>query len=177
MILITEILDTNKKQVSCQTVCHFPNKILTIWFIIRILWYRYRLCFTGRYYYLGQIAVHLGHISQLVDVSPEEIPDTYKTVKKKGHGIVTQYPHGEHSSWVQDGEKKVMVKPPATRKVEIPAVYKTVGVRNLVSAPKERRIPIPAEYQTAIKNGKGHKGSHGMASNFVWDQRFKRCDH
>lgn len=60
-----------------------------------------------------------------------EIPAEYKTVRKK-----------------------VMVKPPTTRKIEIPAAYETVKVKKMVSPPKEVRIPIPAEYQTVTKTEK-----------------------
>jgi hypothetical protein len=44
-----------------------------------------------------------------------------------------------------------MVKPPVTRTIEIPAVYKTVKVKKMVSPPQERKIEIPAEYQTVTK--------------------------
>jgi peptidoglycan hydrolase-like protein with peptidoglycan-binding domain len=51
-----------------------------------------------------------------------------------------------------------MVKPPTTRKIEIPAVYKTVRVKKMVSPPEKRTIQIPAEYQTITKTEKTSEG-------------------
>ncbi|NND58782.1 MAG: hypothetical protein HKN49_00795 [Gammaproteobacteria bacterium] len=44
--------------------------------------------------------------------------------------------------------KRVLVSPASVRQVEIPAEYKTVEVMKLARSAQERRIPIPAEYET-----------------------------
>jgi len=52
-----------------------------------------------------------------------------------------------------------------TRTVEIPAVYKTVQVRKVVSPASERRIPIAAKYQTISKRVQTSEGQ--MAWNEI----------
>ena len=44
--------------------------------------------------------------------------------------------------------KRVMVSPPTTKEVFIPAEHQTIKKRVMVEPPKERRIAIPAEYKT-----------------------------
>lgn len=55
-------------------------------------------------------------------------------------------------------KKKVMVKPPTQRKIEIPAEYATVKVHKMVSPPQEKRISIPAEYQTVTRKEQVSEG-------------------
>ncbi len=50
--------------------------------------------------------------------------------------------------------KRVMVSPPTTKKITIPAVYKTVKVRKMVSPPQKRVISTPEKYQTLTKRVK-----------------------
>lgn len=50
--------------------------------------------------------------------------------------------------------KRVMVTPPTTKRVAIPAEYKTVTVRKMVTPPQERTINIPEQYQTVTKREK-----------------------
>ncbi len=44
--------------------------------------------------------------------------------------------------------KRVMVTPPTTKTIEIPAKYKTVTVRKMVQPPQEKVVEIPPTYQT-----------------------------
>ncbi|MCK4442107.1 MAG: hypothetical protein KAU90_08860, partial [Sulfurovaceae bacterium] len=44
--------------------------------------------------------------------------------------------------------KRVVARPPMTRKVQTPPVYKTVQVQELVQPASTRTIPIPARYKT-----------------------------
>ena len=50
--------------------------------------------------------------------------------------------------------KRVMVSPPTTKRIAVPAEYKTVTVRKMVEAPKERTVEIPAQYKTVTKKVK-----------------------
>ncbi len=50
--------------------------------------------------------------------------------------------------------KRVMVSPPTTKRVTIPAEYKTVTVRKMLTPPQERTVEIPAEYKTVTKKVK-----------------------
>lgn len=50
--------------------------------------------------------------------------------------------------------KRVMVSPPSTTTVEIPAEYKNISVRKMVTPPAERYIDIPEEYQTVSRTDK-----------------------
>lgn len=50
--------------------------------------------------------------------------------------------------------KRVMVTPPTTKRVAVPAEYKAVTVRKMVTAPQERTINIPEQYQTVSKREK-----------------------
>ncbi|MGF1548303.1 MAG: peptidoglycan-binding protein [Thiotrichales bacterium] len=50
--------------------------------------------------------------------------------------------------------KRVMVSPPTTRRIEIPAEYKTVTIRKMVTPPQERAVEIPAKYQTVSRTEK-----------------------
>ncbi len=50
--------------------------------------------------------------------------------------------------------KRVMVSPPTTKRISIPAEYKTVTVRKMVTPPQERVINIPEQYQTVTKTAK-----------------------
>jgi hypothetical protein len=47
--------------------------------------------------------------------------------------------------------KRVMVSPPTTKKVVIPAEYKTVKVRKMVSPPQEKIISTPEQFKTITK--------------------------
>ncbi len=47
-----------------------------------------------------------------------------------------------------------MKSPPTVRKIEIPAEYKDVKVRNLVTPAMATSIPIPEEYQTITRREK-----------------------
>lgn len=55
--------------------------------------------------------------------------------------------------------KRVMVAPPATKRVVIPAKYKTVTRRVMTTPPGERIIETPATYQTVTKNVKTRDSS------------------
>jgi len=44
--------------------------------------------------------------------------------------------------------KRIMVTPPTTKTIEIPAKYKTVTVRKMIQPPQEKVISIPETYQT-----------------------------
>ncbi len=50
--------------------------------------------------------------------------------------------------------KRVMVSPPTTKRVAVPAEYKTVTVRKMVQPPQERTVEIPAQYKTVTKREK-----------------------
>jgi hypothetical protein len=54
--------------------------------------------------------------------------------------------------------KRVLVSPETTREVEIPAAFKTVKVRKMVQPAQSKRIPIPAKYQTVTKQNKISEG-------------------
>ncbi len=81
------------------------------------------------------------------------------TVWKKGRGPIEKIDHatGEIMCLVEvpasykTVTKKVMVSPPTTKELFIPAEYKTVKVRKMISAAQERKISIPAEYQTITR--------------------------
>jgi len=47
-----------------------------------------------------------------------------------------------------------MVEPPKTVEKPVPATYKTVKVKKVVTPAQEKRIPIPEEYQTVTKRVK-----------------------
>jgi hypothetical protein len=53
---------------------------------------------------------------------------------------------------------KVMDTPPTTRKVTVPAEYKTVKVQKLVTPAEQKRIPIPEAYDTVTKTIKVTEG-------------------
>ncbi len=50
--------------------------------------------------------------------------------------------------------KRVMVSPPTTKRITIPAEYKTVTIRKMLTPPQERTVEIPAEYKTVTKKVK-----------------------
>ena len=50
--------------------------------------------------------------------------------------------------------KRVMVTPPTTKRITIPAEYKTVTVRKMVTPPQERVVNIPEQFQTVTKTAK-----------------------
>ena len=56
--------------------------------------------------------------------------------------------------------KKVMVRPPQTRTVTIPAEYKTVRVKKLVQPEQRVKTPIPAQYETVTKQVVVSEGRH-----------------
>jgi hypothetical protein len=78
------------------------------------------------------------------------------TVWKKGRGPIEKIDNttGEIMCLVEipavykTVSKRVMVSPPATKEMTIPAEYKTVKKRIMVKPPTERKIVIPAEYKT-----------------------------
>jgi hypothetical protein len=78
------------------------------------------------------------------------------TVWKKGRGPIEKLDNttGEIMCLVEipavykTVSKRVMVSPPTTKEIPIPAEYKTVKKRVMVKPPTERRIAIPAEYKT-----------------------------
>jgi len=49
-------------------------------------------------------------------------------------------------------KQKVMVTPPTTRKIEIPAKYETVKKKIMVKPPTTRKIEIPADYKIVKVN-------------------------
>jgi hypothetical protein len=98
----------------------------------------------------------------------EEVPATYEwqeekvlvrpaeTVWKKGRGLIEKVDNttGEIMCLVEipavyrTVKKRVMVSPPTTRTIEIPAEYKTVKRKVMIKPPATRTIEIPAEYKT-----------------------------
>ena len=100
----------------------------------------------------------------------EQVPATYKweeerilvkpahSVWKKGRGPIEKvdYATGEIMCLVEipasykTVKKRVMVSPPTTRSVDIPAEYKTVKKNVMVKPPTTRKIEIPAVYK-AVK--------------------------
>jgi hypothetical protein len=55
-------------------------------------------------------------------------------------------------------KRKVMVSPPKMETVTIPAEYKTVQIKKVATPAKENRIQIPEEYQTVTKREKVSDG-------------------
>jgi hypothetical protein len=98
----------------------------------------------------------------------QDVPATYdwveeqvlvkpaETVWKKGRGLIEKIDNttGEIMCLVEmpavykTVKKKVMVTPPTTRRIDIPAEYKTVKKRVMLKPPTTRTIEIPAEYKT-----------------------------
>jgi regulator of extracellular matrix RemA (YlzA/DUF370 family) len=78
------------------------------------------------------------------------------TVWKKGRGPIEKIDQatGEIMCLVEvpaiykTVSKRVMVSPPATKELFIPAEYTTLKKRVMVEPPKEHRVIIPAEYKT-----------------------------
>ena len=102
----------------------------------------------------------------------EEVPAKYDWVEeqvlveeahttwKKGRGLIEKVDNttGEIMCLVEipaaykTVKKKVMVTPPTTRKIEIPAKYETVKKKIMVKPPTTRKIEIPAEYKIVKVN-------------------------
>jgi hypothetical protein len=98
----------------------------------------------------------------------EEIPAKYEwqeetvlvkpaqTLWKKGRGPIEKIDNatGEIMCLVEipavykTVKKKVMVSPPTTREIEIPAEYETVKKKVMVKPPTTRTVEIPAAYKT-----------------------------
>lgn len=78
------------------------------------------------------------------------------TVWKKGRGLIEKVDNttGEIMCLVtvpatyRTVNKRTLISAPTTREVEIPAEYKTVKKRVMVKAPTRRTVTIPAEYKT-----------------------------
>lgn len=60
--------------------------------------------------------------------------------------------------------KRVLVSEPTTRRIEIPAKYETVKVKKLVSSAQQNTIDIPASYKTVSRTEKVADAS------FVWHE-------
>jgi len=86
-------------------------------------------------------------------VTEKVMVEPAKTVWKKGRGLVEKIDH-------TTGEIMCLV--------EIPAQYKTVKVRKLVSAPQEKRVEIPAKYKTVTKRVKV------ADAQFIWHEIHNR---
>ena len=79
-----------------------------------------------------------------------------ETVWKKGRGLIEKVDNttGEIMCLIEvpavyrTVKKKVMVSPPSTRKIEIPADYQIVKRKVMIKPPTTRTIEIPAEYKT-----------------------------
>ena len=77
---------------------------------------------------------------------------------RRGRGVTTPIPQGGHVTDVnclvrvpakyKTITKRVMVTPPTTKKVPIPAQYKTVTKKVLVKPAETKKVPIPAQYKT-----------------------------
>ncbi len=50
--------------------------------------------------------------------------------------------------------KRVMVSPPTTKRITIPAEYKTVTIRKMITPPQERVVEIAPEFKTVTKKVK-----------------------
>ena len=78
------------------------------------------------------------------------------SVWKNGRGPIEKIDHatGEIMCLVEvpasykTVSKRVMVSPPTTKELFVPAEYKTIKKRVMTEPPKERRVEIPAEYKT-----------------------------
>lgn len=102
----------------------------------------------------------------------EEVPAKYDWVEeqvlveeahttwKKGRGLIEKIDNttGEIMCLVEipaaykTVKQKVMVTPPTTRKIEIPAKYETVKKKIMVKPPTTRKIEIPADYKIVKVN-------------------------
>ena len=103
------------------------------------------------------------------------------TVWKKGRGPIEKIDHatGEIMCLVEvpasykTVSKRVMVSPPTTKELFIPAEYKTIKKRVMVEPPKERRVEIPAEYKT-VKVRKILTVKEPPGCFIVWKQKRRR---
>lgn len=76
-----------------------------------------------------------------------------KTLSKQsrtGNQICLKEVPGKNGSYT----KQIVAKTATTKTIELPAKYKTIKVRKLVTQPSQKTVAIPAQYQTVTKRVK-----------------------
>lgn len=89
-----------------------------------------------------------GHTSWVVEKTARCVTDTLPNATEDMFCLVTHEPEYRTIS------KQVMVQPPRTREVTIPAEYQTVRRQKLVTPACTKRVAIPAEYTSVEETRK-----------------------
>lgn len=92
-------------------------------------------------------------------VEEQVVDQPAHTVWKKGKGPIQRVDHStgeimclvEVPATYKTVRKRVLVSAASTREVEVPAEHKTIEVKKLKRPAQEKRVDVPAEYETITK--------------------------